>query len=233
MISSVTTHRLQEGETVLDGLGSPGQLCLARPGLAPRSGDGAPRMHWAPQPGGDGQFTTQGWDLGFAGASQPRRGFPGGCPPSQDVWPAQGVCEGCPMAQVCLSLASVLPAPEQRDGKTGARLCTRDPRRDLRLMPLLLPWPLPPRSSSDPAFHARSCSIDILEPCKGGAGGPLPRSCPASLGLSIPPGSAVTRPHGDPLPLAPFLSGSSTSCSLTKDGVQAPQRGEGACGGLS
>lgn len=42
MVSSVTTHRVWEGETILDGLGLPGQLCPPSPGLTPRAGKEPP-----------------------------------------------------------------------------------------------------------------------------------------------------------------------------------------------
>lgn len=122
----------------------------------------------------------------------------------------------------------VLYLLQSRGKRTGARLCTRDPPGDLRLTSLLPPWPLPLQSSSGPAFHARSCSIDILESCKGGAGGP-------SLGVALQAWASPSLLE----PLPPVPMGPSAPCPvpawhwllLNQRWVQAPQCGERAWGG--
>ena len=125
--------------------------------------------------------------LGFAGASQPRWGIPGGCPPTQDLPAAPrggcgwhrvgsgrgtgGVCGGCPTAQLRLSPACVLSAPSPcsraerwEDGSQALRRgwrtrhLTWHPPRDFGLVPLL------PALAASPTGPA-AAREPLLRPC--------------------------------------------------------------------
>lgn len=129
--------------------------------------------------------------------------------------PAAGSDQGCPQslphgtASPVPTCALAAPWPRSRAERWDSRSCHQGWHshaplhpQGLRAHPAApLPWQLPRGTGCawDPppglTFHARSFQINILEPCRGGAGTPL-----ALSSLSIPPGTAVTCPHGDLLP---------------------------------
>lgn len=167
----------------------------------------APRAAW---PGGDGQFSARDWDLQVPLS-------PHGALPEVPTHsgPAAGSDQGCPQslphgtASPVPTCALAAPWPRSRAERWDSRSCHRGWHSHAPLHPqgprarpaAPLPWQLPRGTGCawDPPpglpFHARSFQINILEPCRGGAGTPL-----ALSSLSIPPGTAVTCPHGDLLP---------------------------------
>lgn len=171
---------------------------------------GTPRAPRAAWPGGDGQFSARDWDLQVPLS-------PHGALPEVPTHsgPAAGSDQGCPQslphgtASPVPTCALAAPWPRSRAERWDSRSCHRGWHSHAPLHPqgprarpaAPLPWQLPRGTGCawDPppglTFHARSFQINILEPCRGGAGTPL-----ALSSLSIPPGTAVTCPHGDLLP---------------------------------